>query len=139
MINTVKKVSGDLSCWKFIRKQQLCRLWLSEAKPNNLIGRDRKIIDARRQVTSERCDFLLYSKGEQGIWQRRFREHQIRNEIYFTRHVEYIHFNPVKHGLAKSPVVLPYSSFHRYVKQGTYDSDWGAGTEIKFDVKVGHE
>ena len=60
-------------------------------------------------------------------------------EIDITKHVEYIHFNPVKHGLVKSPVEWPYSSFHRYVKQGAYDSDWGAGTEIKFDVKVGHE
>jgi len=41
--------------------------------------------------------------------------------------------------LVKSPVEWPYSSFHRYVKQGAYDSDWGAGTEIKFDAKVGDE
>ena len=73
------------------------------------------------------------SKGEQGIWQRRFWEHQIRNEIDFTKHVEYIHFNPVKHRLVKSPINWPYSSFHRHVKQGTYDSDWGASTEINFD------
>ena len=79
------------------------------------------------------------SKGEQGIWQRRFWEHQIRNEVDFIKHVEYIHFNPVKHGLVKSPIEWPYSSFHRYVKQGTYDCDWGAGTEIKFDVNVGYE
>lgn len=79
------------------------------------------------------------SKGEQGIWQRRFWEHQIRNEIDFTKHVEYIHFNPVKHRLVKSPIDWPYSSFHRHVKQGTYDSDWGASTEIKFDENVGHE
>lgn len=78
-------------------------------------------------------------KGEQGIWQRRFWEHQIRNEIDFTKHVEYIHFNPVKHRLVKSPIDWPYSSFHRHVKQGTYDSDWGVSTEIKFDENVGHE
>ena len=60
-------------------------------------------------------------------------------EIDITKHVEYIHFKPVKHGLVKSPVEWPYSSFPRYVKQGAYDSDWGAGTEIKFDVKVEHE
>ena len=79
------------------------------------------------------------SKGERGIWQRRFWEHQIRNEVDFIKHVEYIHFNPVKHGLVKSPIEWPYSSFRRYVKQGTYDCDWGAGTEIKFDVNVGYE
>ena len=79
------------------------------------------------------------NKGEQGIWQRRFWEHQIRNEVDFIKHVEYIHFNPVKHGLVKSPIDWPYSSFHRYVKQGTYDSDWGAGAEINFDENVGYE
>jgi len=61
------------------------------------------------------------SKGEQGIWQRRFWEHPIRNGVDFIKHVEYIHFNPVKHGLVKSPIDRPYSSFRRYVKQGTYD------------------
>ena len=78
-------------------------------------------------------------KGEQGVWQRRFWEHQIRNEVNFVRYVEYIHYNPVKHGLVRSPCDWPYSSFHRYVKQGVYDSDWGAGVEMKFDAKVGYE
>ncbi|HHT9111951.1 MAG: transposase [Planctomycetes bacterium] len=79
------------------------------------------------------------NKGEQGVWQRRFWEHQIRNEVDFTRHVEYIHYNPVKHGLVNSPNVWTYSSFHRYVKQGIYDSDWRVGTEIKFDEEIGYE
>ncbi|MDO8745448.1 MAG: hypothetical protein Q7J76_10115 [Candidatus Brocadiaceae bacterium] len=55
------------------------------------------------------------------------------------RHVEYIHYNPVEHGLVRSPCDWPYSSFHRYVKQGIYDSDWGAVVEMKFDAKVGYE
>ena len=79
------------------------------------------------------------NKGEQGVWQRRFWEHQIRDEVDFTRHVEYIHYNPVKHGVVNSPNAWPYSSFHRYVKQGIYDSDWGVGTEIKFDEEIGYE
>jgi putative transposase len=41
--------------------------------------------------------------------------------------------------LAKSPIDWPYSSFHRHVKQGTYDSYWGAITEIKFDENVEHK
>lgn len=80
-----------------------------------------------------------FNKGEQGVWQRRFWEHQIRDEKDFRNHVEYIHYNPVKHGLVKSPVLWPYSSFHRYVRQGDYESDWGAGAEIVFDDKIGHE
>ena len=78
-------------------------------------------------------------KGEQGVWQRRFWEHQIRDEVDFVRHVEYIHYNPVKHGLVRSPCDWPYSSFYRYVKRGIYDSDWGSGVEMKFDAKVGYE
>jgi putative transposase len=54
-------------------------------------------------------------KREQYIWQRRFLEHQIRDDVDVARHVEYIHYNPVKHGLAKLPLGWKYSSFHRYV------------------------
>lgn len=56
----------------------------------------------------------------------------MRNEINFIQYIEYTHFNPVLHGLVKSSIELPYFSFHRSAKQDTYDSDWGAGTEITF-------
>lgn len=78
-------------------------------------------------------------KREQAIWQPRFWEHQIRDEKDFTSHVEYIHYNPVKHGLAKSPADWQFSSFSRYVDSGLYDPDWGFGVEIKFDENVGRE
>ena len=64
-------------------------------------------------------------KKEQCIWQRRFWEHQIRNEEDFKMHVEYIHYNPVKHGYAKAACDWNSSSFHRYVKAGIYNNDWG--------------
>ena len=64
-------------------------------------------------------------RREREIWQRRFREHTIRNETDFQRHFDYIHFNPVKHGYAIRCVDWPYSSFHRCVKQGIYPADWG--------------
>ncbi len=82
---------------------------------------------------------LYLPQREQAVWQRRFWEHQIRDEHDFARHVEYIHYNPVKHGLVKSPRDWAYSSFHRYVKQGIYKSDWGTGCEIQFDEDVGYE
>ncbi|MFO0794513.1 MAG: transposase [Candidatus Brocadiaceae bacterium] len=81
----------------------------------------------------------MFSKSEQAVWQRRFWEHQIRNADDFIKHVEYIHYNPVKHKLVNSPRDWPYSSFHRYVKQGIYDGDWGEGREIDFDSNIGHE
>lgn len=66
-------------------------------------------------------------KGEYALWQRRFWEHTVRDEDDFARHVDYIHFNPVKHGHASRVSEWPYSSFHRYVRQGSLPEDWGVG------------
>jgi putative transposase len=63
-------------------------------------------------------------KGEYALWQRRFWEHTVRDERDFERHVDYIHFNPVKHGLVAAVEQWPYSSFHRYVKDGLLPWDW---------------
>ncbi len=71
---------------------------------------------------------------ESTFWQRRFWEHQIRDENDFERHADYIHFNPVKHGLANRAVDWPYSTFHRYVAQGIYVPDWGGGDAAHFAV-----
>ena len=78
-------------------------------------------------------------KGEQAIWQRRFWEHQIRDEQDFDNHVAYIHYNPVKHGLVSAPRDWQYSSFWGYVKAGICPEDWGADAEISFADNVGHE
>src|SRR5215469_9587917 len=64
-------------------------------------------------------------KREKGIWQRRYWEHAIRDETDLERHVDYIHFNPVKHGLVSRVADWPHSSFHRYVEQGLLEVDWG--------------
>jgi putative transposase len=64
-------------------------------------------------------------RRETGIWQRRFWEHVIRDDADFERHVDYIHFNPVKHGYVTRACDWPYSSFHRYVKDGLLSPDWG--------------
>ena len=63
-------------------------------------------------------------KGERGIWQRRYWEHTIRDERDFARHIDYIHINPVKHGLVKRVCDWQPSSFHRFVKLGIYPVDW---------------
>ena len=77
--------------------------------------------------------------GEGAIWQRRFWEHQIRDQEDYNAHVEYIHYNPVKHGLAKTPRGWEYSSFNRYVNDGIYERDWGAGWDVRFDEGIGNE
>lgn len=70
----------------------------------------------------------LNNRGDADIWQARFWEHMIRDEQDFAAHVAYIHFNPVKHGYVQRVVDWPYSSFHRYVRQGALPANW-AGDE----------
>jgi putative transposase len=59
--------------------------------------------------------------------QRRFWEHQLRNTDDFARHVDYIHFNPVKHGSAQTAIEWPHSTFHRFVRDGIYAPNWSGG------------
>jgi putative transposase len=77
---------------------------------------------------------LLTASGRQrqesSIWQRRFWERQIRDELDMERHVDYIHFNPVKHGYVKSVCEWPHSTFHRYVRERIYPRDWGGSPDI---------
>jgi putative transposase len=67
------------------------------------------------------------AKREKGIWQRRFWEHAIRDDADLARHVDYVHFNPVKHGHAVRVADWPYSSFRRHVREGTCPPDTGGG------------
>jgi putative transposase len=75
-------------------------------------------------------------RGERGIWQRRFWEHAIRDELDFENHMNYVHYNPVKHGLAARPWQWTHSSFHRYVRDGIYPADWGCGPMEFGDLNV---
>ena len=59
-----------------------------------------------------------------GVWQRRFWEHVIRDQEDLNQHLDYIHYNPVKHGLARCPHEWAYSTFGRWVKRGGYDPKW---------------
>jgi putative transposase len=68
-------------------------------------------------------------RGERGIWQRRYWEHLIRDEADYRAHMDYVHINPVKHGLVERVIDWPYSTFHNLVKEGTYSADWAGGNE----------
>ena len=72
-------------------------------------------------------------KREAEVWQRRFWEHLIRDELDLSNHVEYIHHNPVKHGLVKSPADWKYSSFLKFVREGFYTLDWGGDEKLFAD------
>jgi putative transposase len=80
---------------------------------------------SRRISHGERITVSRASKGERRIRQRRYWEHLIRDERDYERHVDYIHFNPVKHGHVNRAVDWPYSSIHRYIASGVVDRNWG--------------
>lgn len=82
-------------------------------------------IDKRERISASRA-----KRGERGIWQRRFWEHLIRDETDFQRHMDYIHWNPVKHGWVRAVADWPYSSFHRLVRLGTYPGNWGTEVDV---------
>lgn len=80
---------------------------------------------SRRMDKTETIRTSRLAKRERGIWQRRYWEHCIRDEKDFERHVDYIHYNPVKHGYVSRAIDWPYSTFHKYVETGLLLSDWG--------------
>jgi len=65
-------------------------------------------------------------RGQRTVWQPRFWEHTVRDEADLKRCVDYVHWNPAKHGFVRRVADYPWSSFHRYVKMGEYAGDWGA-------------
>ena len=85
---------------------------------------------AKALPKEERLSAVRARRGERGIWQRRFWEHQIRDDVDYERHMDFIHYNPVKHGIAKRVSVWPYSTFHRYVSAGVYPADWSGDPEV---------
>jgi putative transposase len=85
---------------------------------------------SRSLPSSERRSQSRAAKGERGIWQRRYWEHTLRDELDFERHCDYIHFNPVKHGHAGSTREWPHSSFQKFVKLGVYPVNWAAGEGV---------
>lgn len=89
-----------------------------------------RMIKAKFSQTVPKTEVISASrkrKNERGIWQRRYWEHEIRDERDLNAHIDYIHINPVKHGYVASVADWPYSSFHRYVAQGILPQDWAGG------------
>lgn len=87
-------------------KSRFTKLWLANGA-------------ARTGVSVSRA-----KRHEAGLWQRRFWDHRIRDEEDLIRHVNYIHYNPVKHGLVRCPHAWPHSSFLRWAQEGYYHQDW---------------
>jgi len=121
-----------------ILPDHLHALWTLPAGDSDFATRWRlfKTTFSRGLRPIERVSASRSSKGERGIWQRRFWEHTIRDDDDFARHVDYIHFNPVKHSYVERLRDWPFSSFHRMVRLGWYPAEWagrpGAGPDGGF-------
>lgn len=87
-----------------------------------------KIAFSKTLPKTERLSVVRAKKGERGIWQRRFWKHTIRDDKDYAAHVDYVHINPFKHGLADRVHAWSYSSFHRFVAAGIYPCDWAGDT-----------
>ena len=87
----------------------------------------RLVSQRTKALLSQNLSSIQQERREIGLWQRRFWEHQVRDDRDLEQHVNYIHWNPVKHGYIEQVVEWPYSSFHRYVKRGLLPRNWATG------------
>ncbi len=78
---------------------------------------------------TERRSAVRQRRGERGIWQRRYWEHLIRDDADYRAHMDYVHINPLKHGLVERVADWPYSTFQRLVAEGVYPADWCSSVE----------
>ncbi len=100
-----------------------------------------------KRFVSKRCGSALFRdawmtvskrrRKESTIWQRRFWEHQIRDDRDYRNHMDYIHYNPVRHGLVSRVRDWRYSTFHRYVRKGVYTNNWSGGIMISSEEGFG--
>jgi putative transposase len=101
----------------------ICKL---PADDSNYAGRGRLIKSYFTQsLTKQKVPLLKNPRGEYNLWQKRYWEHTIKDEADLEAHIDYIHYNPVKHGLVKNPVDWPYSSFHSFVRKNLLTTHWG--------------
>ena len=83
-----------------------------------------------RALRREGVPLSFNHKGECDLWQRRFWEHRVRDEEDLRRHVDYVHINPLKHGLVRRVSEWPWSTFHRYVREGKLSADWAGEASV---------
>ena len=122
-----------IDAWVVLPDHMHC-LWTLPDDDADYSGRWKtiKATFSRHLPTGEARSGSRIAKGERGIWQRRFWEHTIRDERDYATHIDYIHFNPVRHCLVEEVSRWPFSSFHSCVARGIYPANWagGAQTEI---------
>lgn len=113
-----------------ILPDHLHTIWTLPSGDSDFSGRWKRIkAHFTHQLAAGGMPVKRHRNGEYALWQRRFWEHTIRNEIGFERHVDYVHFNPLKHKLVSRVRDWPYSSFHAYVRRGLLPADWAGGVD----------
>ena len=119
-----------IDAWVVLPDHLHC-LWTLPPGDGDYSGRWRRIKArfAAAMPPGERRSATRVARGERGIWQRRFWEHTIRDDADYAMHMDYVHFNPVKHGLVNRVADWPFSSFHACVARGVYPADWGVGDD----------
>jgi putative transposase len=111
--------------------EHLHALWNLPEGDDNYPGRWRAIKSGfMRALRARGVALAPDGSGGYRLWQHRYWEHTVREEADLQRHVDYIHFNPVKHGRVAQVADWPFSSFHRYVRLGWLPPDWGGGLEV---------
>lgn len=118
----------DIVAW-VVLPEHLHAIWTLPARDCDYPMRWRliKTVFSRTLPATERRSQSRRAKSERGIWQRRYWEHTVRDPSDLERHIDYVHFNPVKRGLVAHVREWPYSTFHRYVQRVLYPADWGGG------------
>ena len=121
-----------INSWVALPDHMHC-LWTLPTGDSDFPSRWRAIKTAfsKSLPATEQLSAVMVRRGERGVWQRRYWEHTIRNDRDYAAHMDYIHFNPVKHGLVRKPADWPYSTFRRCVGVGLYPANWlGDGVEL---------
>ncbi|RUM94202.1 MAG: transposase [Thiothrix sp.] len=120
-----------IDAWVVLPEHMHC-IWTLPPNDDNFSGRWREIKKAfsRALPKNETRSTVRVRRNERGIWQRRFWEHAIRDERDYAAHMDYIHFNPVKHGWVERVCDWRYSSFHKLVRKGVYARDWASAEEM---------
>ncbi|MEQ1636227.1 MAG: transposase [Methylococcales bacterium] len=118
-----------------ILPDHLHTIWTLPEDDTDYSGRWRAIKSCfTHSLRATGISFNRDNRGEYQLWQRRFWEHTIRDERDYAHHVDYCHWNPIKHGLVQHLSDWPHSSFHRYVRLGLLPPDWsGMIAEPKAD------
>lgn len=123
---TRRKKPFHIDAWIVLPEHMHC-IWTLPENDADYSGRWREIKKAfsKSLPKQEYRSTTRIKRNERGIWQHRFWEHTISDEVDYQRHMDYLHFNPVKHGLVEAVHQWPYSTFHHLVKQGVYPEKWG--------------